>query len=71
MDEEMEALVFSGTWELVSAPTNVTIVGCRWIYTLKFRPDGSVDRYKARLMAKSYTQTYGIDYFETFSPVPG
>jgi len=69
MNEEMDALVSRGTWELVSAPTYAIIMGCRWVYTLKYRPDGSVDRYKARLMAKSYTQTYGIDYFETFSPV--
>ena len=63
----MEALTFRETWELVSAPTNVVIVGCRWIFTLKYRPNGFVDKYKARLLAKGLT--YGIDYFETFSPV--
>jgi len=64
---EIDALVSRRTWELVSAPKDV--VGCYRVYTLKYRPDGSVDRYKAKLMAKGYTQTYGIDYFETFSPV--
>ena len=63
----MDALVSRGTWELISAPTDV--VGCRWVYPLKFRPDRLVDRYKTRFVAKGYTQIYGIDYFGTFSPV--
>jgi len=54
---------------LVSAPKSAIIVGCRWVYTMKYRPDGSVDRYKARLVAKGYIQTYDVDYFETFSTV--
>jgi len=52
----------------VSAPTDTVVVGYRWVYTLKYRADGSMDHYKARLMAKDYTKTYDIDYFETFSP---
>ena len=67
MDEEVDALISRRTWELISAPKHV--VFCRWVYTLTYRPDSSVDRYKARLIAKGYTQTYGVDYFETFSPV--
>ena len=67
MNEEMDALISRGTWELVSAPKDV--VGCRWVYTLKYRPDGSVDRYKARLVAKGYSHTYRVDYFETFLSV--
>jgi len=54
---------------LVLALSDAVIVGCRWVFTLKYCPDGSVDRYKATLVAKGYTQTYVIDYFETFSPV--
>ena len=65
----MEALTFRETWELVSTLTDVVIISCRWVFTLKYRPDSSMDRYKVRLVAKGYTQTYGIDYFETFSPV--
>jgi len=70
MDEEIDALISRETWELVYAPKNI-VVGCQWVYTLKYHPDGSVDQYKARLDAKSYTQTYGMDYFETFHHLLG
>ena len=49
MNDEMDALVSRGTWELVSAPTDTVVVSC-WVHTLKYHPDGSVDRYKARHM---------------------
>jgi len=55
MDEEMKALASKGIWELVSTPTDAVIVRCRWVFTLKYRPDGFVDRYKVRLVAKRYT----------------
>ena len=65
---KIEYVVFltNSTWKLVPKPVNKRIIGCKWIYKLKLKVDGLVDRFKARLVAKSFNQTYGIDYFETF-----
>ena len=69
MDEEMQALVSRGTWELVNRPPGASVVSCKWVFTVKYKLDGSVDRYKARLVARGFTQIYGVDYAETFSSV--
>ena len=69
MIEEMKALHKSGIWELMTLPKGKKTVGCKWVYTVKHRADGSIERYKAWFVAKSFTQTNGIDYQETFAPV--
>uniref|UniRef100_A0A2N9EN83 Integrase catalytic domain-containing protein n=1 Tax=Fagus sylvatica TaxID=28930 RepID=A0A2N9EN83_FAGSY len=69
MEEEMHALELNHTWDLIPKPAGTSIVGCRWVFTVKQNPDGTVDRLKTRLVAKGFTQTYGLDYIETFSPV--
>ena len=69
MDEEMEALEKNGTWEMGPLPVGKKLVGSRWVFTIKYHFDGSVARYKARLVARGYTQAYGIDYNKTFAPV--
>lgn len=43
--------------------------GCKWIITVKYKDEGSIDQYKTRLVARGFTQSYGIDYRETFAPV--
>jgi len=69
MHEEMEALHKNKTWDLVKLPNGKKVVGCKWVFTIKHKVDGSVERYKVRLVIKGFTQTYGIDYEEIFAPV--
>ena len=69
MQHEYQALLRNHTWSLVPPPPLAHIVGCRWIYKLKYLPNGSVERHKARLVAQGFTKTPGVDYFDTFSPI--
>jgi Reverse transcriptase (RNA-dependent DNA polymerase) len=69
MNSEMNALEKNKTWDLVDLPKGKKSVGCKWVYSIKYNEKGIVERYKARLVEKGYTQTYGIDFQETFSPV--
>ena len=50
-------------------PPGVNLVSCKWIFKTKHRPDGSIDKHKARLVARGFTQQHGIDYGDTFNPV--
>jgi hypothetical protein len=69
MDVEHQALVQNKTWHLVPPPKGKNIIGFKWVYKVKWKADGTIDRYKACLVAKGYKQHYGIDYEDTFSPV--
>ena len=69
MKEEYEALTRNGTWELVPEPADRSVVSGKWCFKAKVDADGNVHRYKARYVARGYTQRPGIDYMETTSPV--
>jgi hypothetical protein len=69
MCDEYEALIKNGTWSLVPSQLGINLVDCKWIFKTKCHTDGSVERYKARLVAKDFSQRYGMDYDETFSPI--
>ena len=59
----------NGTWEVMTFPRGKKPVGCKWVFTVKYKADGTVERYKACLVAKGFTQTYVIDYTKTFALV--
>jgi hypothetical protein len=69
MDEDMAVLDVNATWELVALPKDKKAIGCKWVYKVKHNANGSVSKYKTRLVGKGYAQTYRIDYEETYSPV--
>ncbi|GJX07003.1 ribonuclease H-like domain-containing protein [Tanacetum coccineum] len=69
MYDEYNALIKNGTWILVPKPPNVNVVRSMWLFRHKYHADGSLSRYKARLVANGRNQQYGVDCSDTFSPV--
>jgi hypothetical protein len=69
MTEEYHALLGNDTWDLMPHPQNANIVSGKWVFRHKLKPDGSLDRYKARWVLRSFSQDQGIDFDETLSPV--
>ncbi|KAE8676092.1 Protein NRT1/ PTR FAMILY 6.2 [Hibiscus syriacus] len=67
--DELAALQQNGTWSLVSLPYRRIAVECKWLFKLKKNPDGTIQQYKARLVAQGFSQVPGQDFKETFSPV--
>ena len=69
MDREQSTLKQAGTWETVPRLKGKNVVDCKWVYRTEYKSDGAIDKHKARLVVQGFTQVYGIDYLETYSPV--
>ncbi|GJY88555.1 putative retrotransposon ty1-copia subclass protein [Tanacetum coccineum] len=69
MNVEMQSMKENQVWNLVDLPPNCKTVRSKWLFKKKTDMDGNIHAYNARLVANGFTQTYGVDYEETFSPV--
>ena len=69
MSDELSALERTSTWDLVPLPSGAVPITCKWVFKVKTRSDGTVERYKVRLVIRGFQQEHGQDYDETFSPV--
>lgn len=67
--EELESLRRNDTWKLVELPAGKKVIDSKWVFKVKRNSEGEVERYKARLVARGFTQRPGFDYTDTYSPV--
>ena len=66
---EIDTLITNGTWELVELPKGCKAIGSKWVFLVKQKADGSIDCYKARLVAQGFGQHPGIDFDQVFAPI--
>ncbi|KAK1440796.1 hypothetical protein QVD17_06628 [Tagetes erecta] len=69
MEKEIRALEENGTWTLEELPEGKRAIDSKWVYKVKFKPNGEIERYKARLVARGFKQMEGVDFHDTFAPV--
>ena len=68
-DLEYSSLMENQTWSLVKLPEGHNVVGCKWVFRVKYDGNGEVKCFKGRLVAQGFSQRHGVDYEEIFSPV--
>jgi hypothetical protein len=66
---EIQNLIRFGTWQFVKRPKHQAVISCKWVFDIKYSGDGRIERFKARLVARGFSQQEGIDFEDTFAPV--
>ncbi|CAM8956673.1 unnamed protein product [Rhodiola kirilowii] len=69
INDEMDSIIGNNTWILVDIPPGHKPLGNKWIFPKKMKVDGTIDKFKARLVIQGFRQKYGMDYFDTYAPV--
>ena len=69
INSEIESIMHNHTWEIMDLPPSAKTIGCKWIFKRKLKPYGSIEKYKASLVARDFKQKKGVDYFDTFALV--
>ncbi|GJZ83038.1 zinc finger, CCHC-type containing protein [Tanacetum coccineum] len=69
INDEMDSIMDNNTWVLVDLPSGCKPLGCKWIFKRKLKVDGTIKKFKARLVIQGFKQKSGIDYFDTYAPV--
>ena len=69
MEDELKSLMEMNTFKIVDRPKDRKVISCKWVYRIKRNSEGKIERYKARLVARSFSQIPGLDYLETYALV--
>ena len=69
MVEEYQSILKNDVWDIVPRPKGKSIVSSKWLFKVKYAADGSIEKHKARFVARGFSQKEGIDFEETFAPV--
>ena len=69
MNREMDMLEKVGTWKTVHHPPSKNVVRCKWVFHIKHKANGSIEKYKVWLVACGFTQIHGVNYFDIYSPI--
>ena len=69
IDDEMQSIIGNNTWVLVDLPPTCKPIGCKWIFRKNIKINGTIDKFKACLVAQGFRQKLCIDHFDTYAPV--
>ena len=69
INSKIKSIMHNHTWEIVDLPLGTKTISCKWIFKRKLKPDGSIEKYKASIVAKCFLKNKGVDYFDTFALV--